>query len=51
MTAFDLKTGEVKWTTQWNGAIKVPGYAMANGSWIKSTPALAEGIARYFGNA
>lgn len=43
MTAFDLKTGEVKWTSQWDGAITVPPYAMANGSWIKSTPALAEG--------
>ena len=42
MTAFDLQTGEVKWRTKWKGAIKVPGYAMANGSWIKSTPALAE---------
>lgn len=42
MTALDLATGEKKWTTQWNGGIKVPGYAMANGSWIKSTPALAE---------
>ena len=42
LTAFDLQTGEVKWRTQWEGAIEVPGYAMANGSWIKSTPALAE---------
>ncbi len=42
MTAFDLQNGEVKWTAKWDGAIKVPGYAMANGSWIKSTPALAE---------
>lgn len=42
VTAFDLATGNTKWTTKWKGAIEVPGYAMANGSWIKSTPALAE---------
>lgn len=42
VTAYDLETGEVKWTAQWEGAITVPPYAMANGSWIKSTPALAE---------
>ena len=42
VTAFDLISGKVRWTQQWEGAIKVPGYAMANGSWIKSTPALAE---------
>ncbi len=43
VTAFDLGTGEVRWTKRWEGAIKVPPYAAANGSWIKSTPALAEG--------
>ena len=43
ITALDLATGEVRWTRQWEGAITVPGYAMANGSWIKSTPVLAEG--------
>ena len=42
MTAFDLKTGEIIWFVKWDGAITVPPYAMANGSWIKSTPALAE---------
>jgi outer membrane protein assembly factor BamB len=42
MTAYDLQTGDVKWTNKWDGAIKVPGYAMANGSWIKATPALGE---------
>ena len=42
MTAYDLKTGDVSWTVKWDGAITVPPYAMANGSWIKSTPALAE---------
>ncbi len=43
VTALDLATGEAKWTAWWDGAIKVPPYAAANGSWIKSTPALAEG--------
>ena len=42
VVAFELSTGEVRWTAQWEGAIKVPGYASANGSWIKSTPAVAE---------
>lgn len=43
MTAHDLETGEQVWSAEWDGAIVVPGYAMANGSWIKSTPALSEG--------
>ena len=42
VVALELDSGNVRWTTQWNGAIEVPGYAAANGSWIKSTPALAE---------
>lgn len=42
MSAYDLKTGEMAWTVKWDGAIQVPPYARANGSWIKSTPALAE---------
>jgi outer membrane protein assembly factor BamB len=40
VTAFDLQSGEEVWTTQWEGAIKVPPFAAANGSWIKATPAL-----------
>lgn len=43
VTAYDLNTGDVAWAVQWDGAIEVPSYARANGSWIKSTPALAEG--------
>ena len=43
VTAYDLKTGELAWSAKWDGAITVPPYAMANGSWIKSTPALGEG--------
>jgi len=42
MSAYELSTGEVKWTAKWDGAITVPPYAMANGAWIKSTPTLAE---------
>ena len=42
MTAYDLTTGDMAWTVRWDGAITVPPYAMANGSWIKSTPTLAE---------
>lgn len=43
MTAYDLATGELKWSAQWAGAIEVPPYAAVNGSWFKSTPTLAEG--------
>jgi outer membrane protein assembly factor BamB len=42
VVAFELNTGEIQWTAQWEGANKVPGYASANGSWIKSTPAVTE---------
>lgn len=42
VTAFDLATGEQKWSTRWEGAMQVPFFAADNGSWIKSTPALAE---------
>ena len=42
VTAYDLESGDLKWTSQWDGAVTVPPYALANGSWIKSTPALAE---------
>lgn len=32
----------MEWTAKWDGAITVPGYAMADGSWIKATLVLAE---------
>ncbi len=41
--AFDRSTGEKKWTAQWEGAIKVPFFARANGDWIRSTPAFDDG--------
>ena len=41
--AFDRRTGEKLWETSWKGAMKVPFFAARNGSWIRSTPALANG--------
>ncbi len=41
--ALDRKTGQEIWKTQWRGAMKVPFFASANGSWIRSTPALDDG--------
>ena len=38
-TAFDRQSGEQVWQTNWQGAMKVPFFASANGSWIRSTPA------------
>ena len=37
--AFDRLTGKKLWEAQWRGAMKVPFFAAANGSWIRSTPA------------
>ncbi|WP_310821313.1 PQQ-binding-like beta-propeller repeat protein [Stratiformator vulcanicus] len=37
--AFDRKSGEQLWRTQWPGAMTVPFFAAANGSWIRATPA------------
>ena len=37
--AFDRASGEEKWRAEWQGAMTVPFYAAANGSWIRSTPA------------
>ena len=37
--ALDRKTGEQKWESSWEGAMKVPFFAKANGDWIRSTPA------------
>ncbi|MEM9594780.1 MAG: PQQ-binding-like beta-propeller repeat protein [Acidobacteriota bacterium] len=38
VTAYDRATGELRWQKQWPGAMKVPFFAAANGSWIRSTP-------------
>jgi outer membrane protein assembly factor BamB len=37
--ALDRKTGSELWKTEWQGAMSVPFFAQANGSWIRSTPA------------
>lgn len=37
--AFDRTTGRELWKAEWEGAIKVPFFARANGDWIRSTPA------------
>ena len=41
--AIDRTSGQLKWTYQWNGKMRVPFFARRNGSWIRSTPALANG--------
>ena len=40
--AFDRNTGEEKWHRAWAGAMSVPFFARANGSWVRSTPACDE---------
>ncbi len=37
--AFDRKTGELVWETDWAGSMRVPFFAAKNGSWVRSTPA------------
>lgn len=37
--AFDRTTGRELWSKQWAGAMIVPFFAWANGSWIRATPA------------
>ena len=39
VSAYDRKTGEKRWEYSWTGAMQVPFFAKANGSWIRSTPA------------
>lgn len=39
--ALDRKTGKEVWTAEWPGAMSVPFFATANGSWIRSTPCLS----------
>ncbi len=38
-TAFNRLDGKKLWTTRWEGAMTVPFFANANGSWIRATPA------------
>lgn len=37
--ALNRETGKVRWRAEWPGAMSVPFFAAANGSWIRSTPA------------
>ena len=41
--ALDMKTGKELWNTEWEGAMRVPFFARANGDWIRSTPAYDDG--------
>ncbi|NIP85781.1 MAG: PQQ-binding-like beta-propeller repeat protein, partial [Planctomycetales bacterium] len=36
--AVDRATGRTLWQAEWEGAMRVPFFAAANGSWIRSTP-------------
>jgi len=40
--AFDRTTGKEIWKSHWDGAMSVPFFARANGSWVRCTPALDE---------
>ena len=42
--ALSLRNGEEIWESQWNGSMTVPFFAAANGNWIRSTPAYADGM-------
>lgn len=41
--ALDRMNGRELWRSTWEGYLKVPFFARANGNWIRSTPALAGG--------
>lgn len=41
--ALDRATGAEIWKATWAGSMKVPFFAAANGSWIRATPAVADG--------
>ena len=41
--ALDRANGKEKWRHTWAGKMRVPFFAAKNGSWIRSTPALANG--------
>ena len=42
VTAFDVASGNSRWQADWPGAMRVPFFAATNGSWIRSTPAVAD---------
>ena len=37
--ALDRRTGKEFWEARWRGSMRVPFFAMSNGSWIRATPA------------
>jgi hypothetical protein len=39
----DRQTGRELWQAGWEGAMSVPFFAASNGSWIRATPAVADG--------
>jgi len=41
--AISREDGSEAWTAQWEGAMRVPFFASANGSWIRATPAYDNG--------
>ena len=41
--AFEVDSGKELWKTEWEGAMRVPFFAKANGDWIRSTPAWDDG--------
>ena len=41
--ALKRSDGTNVWTAKWEGAMKVPFFAAANGSWIRATPAYSDG--------
>lgn len=40
---FRRSDGKEVWSSQWEGAMRVPPFASANGSWIRATPAYNDG--------
>lgn len=42
--AIDRKTGKQLWEKQWEGSMKVPFFAKANGDWIRATPIWHDGL-------
>jgi outer membrane protein assembly factor BamB len=43
VSAISRKDGSLLWSANWPGALSVPFFAKANGDWIRSTPAYADG--------
>lgn len=43
VTSYDMESGKQRWVADWPGAMRVPMFAMSNGSWIRSTPSVTSG--------